>query len=151
MAGGVAWEREQAVVSDSAARTTVTRRPGRGCVTSPDMLKNAVGRLRTIGRLEGASFLVLLGIAMPLKYAAGMPMAVKVVGWAHGLLFVLYLGALATAQLAMRWSVARTLVLFAASLVPFGTFAVDGWLRGEERRAQTGGPSRAEVISPRGE
>jgi SAM-dependent methyltransferase len=46
----------------------------------------AVDRVRWIAKIEGVSFLVLLGIAMPLKYAAGLPMAVKIVGWAHGVL-----------------------------------------------------------------
>ena len=50
----------------------------------------SVGRLRLAGITEGISFLVLLFIAMPLKYWAGMPLAVKYTGWAHGVLFVLY-------------------------------------------------------------
>ena len=49
-----------------------------------------MGRLRLIAFLEGLSLLVLLGIAMPLKYLAGQPAAVRYVGMTHGLLFVLY-------------------------------------------------------------
>src|SRR5690349_20635048 len=56
------------------------------------MLKNtSLGRFRAIALLEGLSFVLLLFIAMPLKYLAGMPLGVKMVGWAHGMLFVLYL------------------------------------------------------------
>ncbi|MFW5972756.1 MAG: DUF3817 domain-containing protein, partial [Bacteroidota bacterium] len=54
------------------------------------MLRTALSRLRLIGFIEGLSYLALLGIAMPLKYMAGMPMAVRYVGWIHGVLFVLY-------------------------------------------------------------
>ncbi len=55
------------------------------------MLKNTpLNRFRAIALLEGLSFVLLLFIAMPLKYLAGMPLGVKVVGWAHGMLFVLY-------------------------------------------------------------
>jgi integral membrane protein len=48
-------------------------------------------RFRLVATLEGISFLVLLFVAMPLKYFAGMPKAVSVVGMAHGLLFVAYM------------------------------------------------------------
>jgi integral membrane protein len=95
------------------------------------MLSTPVGRLRLVGILEGISFLVLLGIAMPLKYLAGQPGAVKVVGWAHGALFVLYVGAALQATLAHGWSVGRLLGLLAASVLPFGPFVVDRRLRDE--------------------
>ncbi len=100
------------------------------------MLNTAVGRLRAIGLLEGTSFLVLVCIAMPLKYAAGMPLAVKVVGWLHGLLFVLYTAALTVAYSSVDWSAARTLVVFLAALVPGGPFMLDGWMRKQERLAR---------------
>ena len=99
------------------------------------MLKTAIGRLRAVGLVEGVSFLVLLGIAMPLKYLAGIPMAVKVVGWAHGVLFILYVAALAQAAMTGRWGLGRVAVAFVASLLPFGTFVLDGRLRREEREA----------------
>ena len=47
--------------------------------------------LRKAGIAEGISFLVLLGIAMPLKYLFDQPMAVTIVGWAHGVLFVVFI------------------------------------------------------------
>jgi integral membrane protein len=46
--------------------------------------------LRILGNIEGVSYLLLLFIAMPMKYYFGMPMAVKIVGMAHGVLFVAY-------------------------------------------------------------
>jgi integral membrane protein len=74
------------------------------------------------GRLEGISFLVLLGIAMPLKHAFGMPMAVRVVGLAHGVLFLMYVMALLRIGGEERWPRRRTALGFLASLVPFGPF-----------------------------
>jgi integral membrane protein len=96
------------------------------------ILKTTIGRLRAVGITEGISFIVLLGIAMPLKYYAGLPMAVKVVGWLHGLLFILYLAALLHVTIAQRWSIWKVLLAFIASLVPFGTFLLDARLKKEE-------------------
>src|SRR5262249_12017979 len=62
-----------------------------------DVLNSAIGRLRLVGYAEGVSFLLLLGVAMPLKYAAGMPEVVFWVGLAHGILFMLYVAAVAHA------------------------------------------------------
>lgn len=86
---------------------------------------NAIGFLRRIGKVEAISFLVLLGIAMPLKYFADWPLGVKVVGWAHGVLFVVFIFALARARLVGRLSVAMAALAFVASLLPFGPFLID--------------------------
>jgi integral membrane protein len=93
------------------------------------MLKTALGRFRLVALYEGISFLVLLGIAMPLKYFAGFPEGVKVVGMLHGVLFVLYLLTLIHVTLANRWSFLRVIGAFIASLLPFGTFVLDARLR----------------------
>ena len=90
-----------------------------------------MGRLRAIALVEGVSYLLLLWVAMPLKYFAGFPEAVKAVGWAHGLLFVLYLMAVAEVTVARRWRFTRILGAFVAALVPFGTFVLDARLRRE--------------------
>jgi integral membrane protein len=87
-----------------------------------------------IALLEGISFLVLLGIAMPLKYGAGMPLAVTIVGWAHGALFVLYVVAVARAGLLRRWPAARWIVNLVASIVPAGPFFLEGRLRREQEQ-----------------
>jgi integral membrane protein len=79
--------------------------------------------------LEGVSFLVLLGIAMPLKYLAGMPQMVSVVGAAHGLLFLLFVAAVFQVAFAMRWPLSRVIGALAASVVPFGPFILDAHLR----------------------
>ncbi|MCP1384676.1 DUF3817 domain-containing protein [Runella salmonicolor] len=92
------------------------------------LLKNTIGRLRIIGFLEGISFLVLLFIAMPLKYMADQPMAVKITGMAHGVLFVLYILYVIMAAVEYSWSIKKSVLAFLASLVPFGTFWADAKL-----------------------
>ena len=92
-----------------------------------------LGRFRLVAISEGISFLLLLFIAMPLKYAAGMPEGVTYVGWAHGLLFVLYILALISASISLNWKFKKIMVAFLASLVPFGTFILDKRLQKEER------------------
>ena len=92
--------------------------------------KNPVPLLRATAVVEAISFLVLLGVAMPLKYLAGMPMAVKVVGWAHGALFVAFCAALLYTVVAARWSVGRAALVFVAALVPLGPFLVDQRMKG---------------------
>ena len=100
------------------------------------MFNSAIARLRLIGFIEGISFLLLLGIAMPLKYIYGMPEAVKVVGMIHGLLFIAYLMAVAHVKTVLHWPLARLFGAFAAAMLPFGPFVFDFWLRRDERKVQ---------------
>jgi integral membrane protein len=92
------------------------------------LLKTSVGRLRVAGFLEGMSFLILLGIAMPLKYLAGRPEAVQVVGMAHGVLFVLYVVLVGLAQREQRWPLRTSAWLLVAAFLPFGPFVADARL-----------------------
>ena len=88
---------------------------------------------RRIAIAEGISFLVLLLIAMPLKYFAGWPMAVKVVGWAHGVLFVAFLIMAYEVKVALAKNIGWYARAFVASIVPFGTFILDKELKKEEQ------------------
>lgn len=81
--------------------------------------------LRLSALLEGISFLILLGIAMPLKYMAGLPDMVKYVGWAHGILFVWYVIAVIVARDEYRLNHRKTAIALAGSVLPFGTFYAD--------------------------
>lgn len=90
-----------------------------------DLLKTTIGRLRIIGFVEGVSFIVLLFIAMPLKYVLGMPEMVKQVGMMHGLLFVLYVMAVVIAKVEKDWSFSKMGVALLVSFIPFGTFWAD--------------------------
>ena len=95
------------------------------------MLTTSIGRLRAIGLVEGISFLLLLGIAMPLKYLAGMPQAVTVVGWLHDMLFIMFCIALTQAHQEAKWNARQTGAVLLAALLPFGPFVIDGRLRRE--------------------
>ena len=88
-------------------------------------MNKSVDIFRRVAFAEGISYLVLLFIAMPLKYGLDMPLAVKYVGWAHGVLFVAYIVFGGLAALKDKWSIQFSAVAFIASLVPFGTFWLD--------------------------
>lgn len=89
------------------------------------MLRTPLGRLRLVGIPEGVSALVLFLVAMPLKHAAGMPMAVTVVGSIHGGLFVLFCLALAHAWAARAVDARWAALLLLAAIVPGGTLVAD--------------------------
>jgi len=94
-------------------------------------MNKSVNRLRIIGIYEGISYLILLFIAMPLKYLAEIPKAVTYVGWLHGLLFVLFMIALTYVWMTVKWKFKKVIFAFAAALVPFGTFYLDKKLKQE--------------------
>lgn len=72
--------------------------------------------------IEGYSFLVVLFITMPLKYLGGLLLPNKIVGMAHGVLFLSYVVvAIVVAQL-LKWDFKKMLITLAMSVVPFGTF-----------------------------
>ncbi|QGQ96750.1 DUF3817 domain-containing protein [Paenibacillus psychroresistens] len=93
------------------------------------MLTTPIGRLRFIGFFEGISFLILLGIAMPLKYIADIPEVVFWVGLLHGGLFSLYLLAIGHAWLLHKLTLGSSLLAFIAAFLPFGPFLMDRKLR----------------------
>ena len=95
------------------------------------MMKTPLDRLRVIAHVEGLSYLSLLGIAMPLKYMADVESAVTVAGWLHGVLFILYIFAVADTMFSLRWSIKRGFMMFLASIIPFGNFYVDASVRRE--------------------
>jgi integral membrane protein len=89
------------------------------------MISSVIGRLRLTGFLEGLSFLILVGIAMPLKYLYDMPQAVRVIGMAHGILFILFIVLTLHATLFYKWPFWKMILLWIASILPFGTFYAD--------------------------
>ncbi|UTW62418.1 DUF3817 domain-containing protein [bacterium SCSIO 12741] len=88
-------------------------------------LTTGLGRLRLITLLEGISWLVLLFVAMPLKYFFDQPEWTKMVGSAHGALFVLFVMLLMKQSMEYNWKFSRSLLLFLSSLVPFGFIYAD--------------------------
>ena len=88
--------------------------------------------LRKAGIAEGISFLVLLCIAMPVKYFLKQPMAVTVVGWIHGILFMAFLFLAWEVKTDRNKPIKWFGIAFLASILPAGTFFFDKKLKEEE-------------------
>lgn len=80
---------------------------------------------RIIALLEGASYIGLLFIAVPLKYLIGIDDYVKLLGMPHGILFLLYIFLVFVICQDMKWSAKSIIIILLASIIPFGTFYVD--------------------------
>jgi integral membrane protein len=98
-------------------------------------MNKAVHFLRISALVEAISYMLLVAVAMPLKYIGHMPGAVRVVGMLHGILFVLFCFALARAMIVARWPLSRGALLFVASLLPFGPFLLDSRMQKWERES----------------
>jgi len=85
-----------------------------------NLISNSLGRFRIVSFIEGLSFLILLGIAMPLKYIWNMPEMVRITGMAHGVLFISYCILLIMAAIENKWGFGKCIILFILSLLPFG-------------------------------
>lgn len=85
--------------------------------------------MRWTGYLEGASYVFLLAVAMPLKYALGIPEAVRFGGMAHGLLFMAYVALVVRTARRERWASVKVAAGIVAAFVPFGPFVLDEALR----------------------
>ena len=88
-------------------------------------------RFRMIGMAEGISFLVLLLIAMPLKYLFHIPEAVKIFGWVHGALFITFIYFAFEVMGAFKKNIGWFAKAFAAAILPLGTFVFDKQLKKE--------------------
>lgn len=88
-------------------------------------MKLSVRQFKIVAILEGVSFLVLLGIAMPLKYIFDMPASTQVVGMAHGILFIAYVLMVVIIRKQLNWNLKTTALALTASVLPFGPFVVD--------------------------
>jgi integral membrane protein len=100
------------------------------------LLLDPLGRLRVIGLIEGASFLLLLFVAMPLKYMAGVPQYVSMVGAVHGALWLVYVASIVDVRLSFTWPWKRCAVAFVASVLPFGPFLLEPSLRAEQAQRE---------------
>lgn len=90
-----------------------------------DWIKTSLGRLRLVALMEGVSFLVILFVTMPLKYAYQMPEPNYFFGSLHGFLFILYVYIVGRQALLRKWSFTKTGLALVASVIPFGTFWAD--------------------------
>ncbi len=90
------------------------------------LVKSNTGRLRIIGFLEGVSLLVLVFVAVPLKYIGHLPALVKMIGPVHGILFLLFIILTISVGVEQKWSFrGTTWKVLLACLIPFGTFYID--------------------------
>lgn len=80
---------------------------------------------KTVALLEGISLLLLLFFAMPMKYLFELPIYVKVIGMAHGLLFIAYIALAIMNKIEERWGNIKFLMICLASVIPFGTFYIE--------------------------
>ncbi|WP_339923216.1 DUF3817 domain-containing protein [uncultured Cyclobacterium sp.] len=90
-------------------------------------------RFRIVSITEGISMLVLIFIAMPLKYIFDLPAMVTYVGWIHGVLFVLYILVMFPTSRKLKWPFRIALMGLIASILPFGPFLFDRKLKKQER------------------
>ncbi|MBK7444375.1 MAG: DUF3817 domain-containing protein [Bacteroidetes bacterium] len=97
--------------------------------------KTEIGRFRKVAIFEGISFLLLLFIAMPLKYGANIPQAVDIMGWIHGMLFISYMFTGLNVKIAHDWSFKKTALAVVASIIPFGPFILDKKILSKENEA----------------
>lgn len=98
--------------------------------------RNPVTLVRITGLLDGISLLVLLGIAMPLKYWAGMPYAVTLAGSIHGGIVMIYALSILYVQLRVRWSFLWTLASVLVMFVPFGNFVLERMIWRRQMRGE---------------
>ena len=98
-----------------------------------EALLKLLHRFRMVAIAEGISFLILLLIAMPLKYMFDLPQAVKFFGWVHGALFVFFIYTAFAVFTAFKKDFLWLGKAFLASIIPFGTFILDKELKMEEQ------------------
>lgn len=95
------------------------------CPMQKEQATSLHNRLIQVGHWEGISYLLLLGLAMPLKNLAGWPMAVSVFGSLHGFLFVWFCLILFWMQLKKQITLSKAVLAVLLSLLPFGTFYLE--------------------------
>lgn len=88
-------------------------------------MDTSIKTFKIISTLEAISFLLLLGVAMPLKYIWEMPQMVQTVGMAHGVLFLLYIASAVYISQKLNWSIKKLAIAVFCSVIPFGPFYVE--------------------------
>ncbi len=90
---------------------------------------DAIDRLRLASILDGVSYLILVGVAMPMKYLADMPLAVRVAGSLHGFLFLALCACLLEVLVRRRLSFGWCSIVLACALFPVAPLLLDRKLR----------------------
>lgn len=94
-----------------------------------ELSSSSIDRLRLASILDGVSYLILLGIAMPLKYLADLPLAVRIVGSLHGFLFLALCACLLAVLVKKRLTFGWCVIVFLCALLPFAPFFLDRKLK----------------------
>lgn len=81
--------------------------------------------LRLIGFIEGMSYILLIGVCMPLKYIYEIPEPTRYMGMAHGVLFIYFCLLVLVVGKQRSWSLVKIGLALLSSLIPFGTFVAD--------------------------
>ena len=100
------------------------------------LLTTPLGQFRIVSLAEGISYILLMFIAMPMKYMAGEPLLVSIFGSIHGGLFIFFAIALVHVTMDREWRLPRVLIAFGASLVPFGAFVLERSLKREQEQLE---------------
>ena len=87
--------------------------------------KTMLKLFRATAILEGISYLALFGITMPLKYWAELPKPNIYVGYAHGILFMLFIALALVVCYQKKWGIKRFIIFVVAAFLPFATFYVE--------------------------
>ena len=98
-------------------------------------MSGALTRYRVMAWIVGVLLVTLVFVGMPLKYLADIPEVVSVVGFTHGMLYLVYLATALDLAIRRRWRLPKVLLVFAAGLVPFLTFYVERRVTREELSA----------------
>lgn len=104
--------------------------------SAPSLLQTAVGRFRLVSAVEGLSTLLLFGVAMPLKYLADIPEAVRIVGSVHGFLFLCFVPALVLAVREAGWGLGTAARFFVLSMFPLGAVVIELLVRNLEAQPE---------------
>ena len=98
-------------------------------------MKKTFSWFRKVAFAEGISFIVLLFVAMPLKYLAHIPIAVTICGGLHGILFVAFIILVREVKSEYKKDFRWLGMAFLASIIPFGTFVADKEWKKQEAAA----------------
>ncbi len=97
------------------------------------MFSSALNRFRLISAIEGISYLLLVFIAMPIKYMGDNPYYVKIFGMAHGVLFIIFMISLFETKRKNNWDIVFMFKLFVLSLIPFGAFIIEAKVKPKQK------------------
>lgn len=98
-----------------------------------DAIRIRMRRLRLMSWAEGTTLLLLVMVAVPLKYLAGMPQAVTIMGPIHGVAFLLYLAMVCGVVARGGWRAGDIARMILAAFLPFGAFINAPFMRRKER------------------